>query len=196
MSQTTIYILPCSPRSNWLAALAKSLNVEVNIVPFSESEEYFKLFPLKKTPALVDSNGFQLTEILAIVQYLLALSSDKTKAGKTIEDQAQVTRWLSFVNQDMADNWSGCIFIKKSQEEKQLSSAALVKQIKYIDDELSTRKWLAVDDYITVADEYLFSWYNAFVRAIGGVDSKNYPNLVKWHTAMIENDNVATAILK
>lgn len=196
MSHGTLFINPGSPRSNWLGALAKTLNVDVEVVDCSKSEEYLKLFPLKKTPAFADSTGWKLTEALAIIEYLFSLASDKTLRGKNAKDQAQVMRWLSFVNLDMVNAWVDYVFVAKTEEAKASASSTLAKQLAYINDELATRTWLAVDGYVTVADEYLFSWYKGFGDVAGGIDSTKYPYLTRWYDAMKTKDSVATELSK
>lgn len=174
---------------------AKFLNIDINFVEISGNEDFSKLFPLHKVPAFIDPKGFKLTEVIAIIQYLIALSSRQDLAGKTIQDQAQVTRWLSFVNQDMADNWDNYVFEAKTEDAKQIYATSLDNQLKFINNELSTRNWLAVDNYATVADEYFFSWYDSFAGVVGGIDNK-YPHLGKWHTEMKKKDEVAIALSK
>lgn len=196
MSKGTLFINPGSPRSNWLGALAKTLKVDVTVVDCSKSEEYLKLFPLKKTPAFADSEGYKLTEVLAIIEYLFSLSNDKTLRGKTNKDQAQVMRWLSFVNQDMVNAWVDYVFYAKTDEAKANATSTLVGQLSYINEELATRKYLALDDYVTVADEYLFSWYKGFADVAGGISSTKYPYLTKWYDNMKSKDTVAIEISK
>lgn len=174
----------------------KALNVDVDVVDYSKSEEYAKLFPLKKTPAFADSTGYKLTEVLAIIEYLFSLSSDKTLRGKTSKDQAQVMRWLSFVNQDMVNAWVDYVFVAQTEEAKKAASAALATELAYTNSELATRTWLAVDGYVTVADEYLFSWYAAFADVVGGITAEKYPYLAEWHNAMKAKDDVAQSLAK
>ncbi|KAG0689073.1 hypothetical protein C6P40_000175 [Pichia californica] len=196
MSKGTLFINPGSPRSNWLDALAKTLKVDVEVVDCSKSEEYIKLFPLKKTPAFADSEGYKLTEVLAIIEYLFSLSNDKTLRGKNAKDQAQVMRWLSFVNQDMVNAWVDYVFYAKTEESKLNASNTLANQLAYINSELATRKYLSLDEYVTVADEYFFSWYNGFADVVGSITSEKYPYLTKWHEAMKAKDTVAIALSK
>ncbi|GAV26681.1 hypothetical protein PMKS-000136 [Pichia membranifaciens] len=196
MSKGTLFIKPASPRSNWLDALAKTLKVDVDVVDCSKSEEYAKLFPLKKTPAFADSEGYELTEVLAIIEYLFSLASDKTLRGVTNKDQAQVMRWLSFVNQDMVNTWVDYVFVAKTEEAKKAASEQQAEQLAYINSELATRSWLAVDGYVTVADEYFFSWYAGFADVAGGISSAKYPYLTKWHENMKAKDVVAKSLSK
>lgn len=188
--------MPRSPRSNWLGPFVKSLDLDIKIVDYSTSEEFAKDFPLKKTPAFIQSDGYELTEVLAITEYLISISSNKIIGGENIKDKAQVLRWLSFINQDVFNSWAKLVFIAKTEEDKKSALDSLKNQVSYIDNQLSKRKYLAVDGYITVADEYLFSCYSLISDTIGGIAEVNYPHLVKWHATMKENDQVAKALSK
>lgn len=196
MSNGSLFINPGSPRSNWLGALAKALNVDVEVIDCTTSEKFVKLFPLKKTPAFADSTGWELTEVLAIIEYLFSLASDKSLRGKTGKDQAQVMRWLSFVNQDMVNAWVDYVFYAETDAAKEKASSTLAGQLAYINSELATRTWLSVDGYQTVADEYLFSWYKGFGDVAGEITSAKYPYLTKWYDAMKAKDVVAKELAK
>lgn len=196
MSQGTVFIISKSPRSNWLGALVNALNVDVDVVDIATSEEFPKLFPLKKAPAFADSTGYKLTEVLAIIEYLFSLSSNTVLKGKNAKDTAQVIRWLSYVNQDVVNTWCDYVFVQTTEEGKAKTAATLASQLKYINDELVTRKYLAVDGYTTVADEYLFSWYVALAEVAGGVSATQYPYLVRWYENVKSQDPVAKEVAK
>jgi elongation factor 1-gamma len=196
MSKGTVFIKSASPRSNWLGALIKTLKIDVEVVDIDKSSEFEKLFPLKKTPAFADAEGYKLTEILAIVEYLFSLSNDKVLRGKNPKDSAQVMRWLSYVNQDIVNTWCDYIFVQKSEQGKKATAEVLASQLKYINDELAIRSYLAVDGYATVADEYLFSWYAALAEVAGDVTTAKYPYLIKWYENLKKRDAVAKEVAK
>lgn len=156
--------------------------------------DFVKMLPLHKTLAFIDSEGFKLTEFTAIIEYFVALSTKHYFCDHTIKEKAQVARWLSFINQDMRDNIGIYLFFAKTEDDKLLVAAGLAEQFKYLDDELSTRKWWATD-YITVADEYLFSWYCFCMTVLGDVNTE-YPNFGRLHEAMKSQNEVAIALSK
>ncbi|KAG0684015.1 hypothetical protein C6P40_000319 [Pichia californica] len=195
MTSGTLYIMPRSPRSNWLGALVKALNLDIDVVDSAtQPEQFAKEFPLKKTPAFIDSEGFELTELIAIIEYLVSISDNKTVGGENAKDKAQVLRWLSFMNSDIANAWAQVAYIAQTDEAKQAAGEVLKKLVEYIESELSKRSFLATN-YITVADEYLVICFEAFLANIGGGDEKTYPNLFKWYAEMKEQDPVAKIIL-
>jgi elongation factor 1-gamma len=205
-SQGILYYLPSSRRSNWLGHLIKALNLDIDFVDQTTSKEFEKEFPLKKGPAFIDSDGFKLTELLSVVEYLISISDNSNLKGKNVKDAAQVLRWLSYINHDVIRNWSAVAFGNLTgdannktailaAETKNKAASILEIQFKYIDNELSTRKYLSLNDYITVADEYLFAWYDAFASAIGGINAENYPHIFQWHETIRANDPVAAAIV-
>lgn len=196
MSKGTVFIISKSPRSNWLGALVKTLNIDVDVVDIENNKEFPKLFPLKKAPAFADSTGYKLTEVLAIIEYLFSLSDNKLLKGKNAKDTAQVVRWLSYVNQDVVNTWCDYVFVQTTVEGKAKTSAILASQLKYINDELATRKYLALDSYATVADEYFFSWYSALVEVAGSVTAAEYPYLVRWYETLKKQDPVAKEVAK
>jgi elongation factor 1-gamma len=193
-SQGTLYYFPSSPRSNWLGHLIKAINLDIAFVDQTKSKEFEKEFPLKKGPAFIGADGFKLTEVISIVEYLISISDNYTLKGKNLKDETQVLRWLSYVNQDVVKSWSAVVFGNLTGEAKDAAVSTLESQFKYIDNELSTRKYLALDDYITVADEFLFSWYSAFASSVGGINAENYPHIFQWYETIKANDPVAAGI--
>lgn len=91
----TAYITPRSPRSSWFPELVKYLELEITFITKDE------VFPLRKTPAIVTAGGFKLTETLAIITYLVEVSSKPEFEGVTEEERALNLRWLSFFNTDV-----------------------------------------------------------------------------------------------
>lgn len=186
MSQGTVYIHPRSPRSNWLGPFAKALKLDIEVVDSLQNKDFEDSFPLKKTPAFKDSTGFELTEAIAIIEYFVFISDDKYLKGKTVKDIAQVLRWLSFINQDCCGVLGDIVFVQKTEEGKAESVLKLAKLVKYINDQLKGKTYLAAD-YLTVADIYLFAFFdtiNAFVK----ITEESYPNLAKWY-AFVKADN-------
>jgi glutathione S-transferase len=178
--------------SNWLGALIKALNIDVEVVDIDKSSEFEKLFPLKKTPAFADSERYKLTEILAIVEYLFSLPNHNVLRGKNAKDSAQVMRSLSYVNQDIVNTWCDYIFVQTTEQGKKATAEVLASQLKYINDELATRSYLAVDSYATAVDEYLFSWYAALAGIAGDVTTAKYPYM----KILKKNDALAKEVAK
>lgn len=196
MSQGTIYIHKFSPRSNWIGLLTKELGLDFTIKTIQEhGDEFAKEFPLKLAPALLGSDGYKLTESAAIFPYLIDISSNKTLGGKDAKDRAQVTRWFSFLNADVCNNWVDLLFKAKTDEAKAAALAKLKSLVAILDAELGQHKYLATD-YITLADEYFFAFYPALSQSIGGISAEQYPNIAKWVADITENDPIAKQLSK
>lgn len=75
MAQNTLYVLPPSPRSVLILALAKYLKIDVDVVDITKSkdEKFTKAFPLGKAPAFIGENGFKLHEVIAIAYYCMSI---------------------------------------------------------------------------------------------------------------------------
>lgn len=106
----------------------------------------------------------------------------------------QVLRWLSYENQDLANIAAQFLFYSKTDDEKVKHSAIMKYQLKYAENELSTRSFIATN-YITFADVYFFATYKFFEAVVGGITPENYPNLSKWYENMKENDPIAQDIV-
>ncbi|KAL6934756.1 hypothetical protein ACO0OL_003301 [Hanseniaspora opuntiae] len=91
-------------------AIINHFKLDIKIASPADDELFAKQFPLKKVPALVDVNEetgevFKLTEVIAIVQYLLEkVGTEESKAllgGDSIQNRAAVTKWMSLWNSDI-----------------------------------------------------------------------------------------------
>lgn len=71
MSQGTLYNSEKYARGILPVALIKYFNLDVNITNIETSDEFSKLFPLKKIPAYVGPKGYKLTEVIAVVYYCM-----------------------------------------------------------------------------------------------------------------------------
>lgn len=57
--------------------LIEWLNIDISPVNLGDQIDHFKShFPLSKSPSLLGNNGFELTEVLAILYYLVNLKKD------------------------------------------------------------------------------------------------------------------------
>lgn len=103
-----LYGVETNPRTIPLRVLAKinSLDLEFEKVVFPVSEEYLKVNPVGKIPAFVGSNGFVLTECIAIAVYFASQNEKTTLLGKTKEDYASILKWISFANSDFISTLS------------------------------------------------------------------------------------------
>lgn len=175
MSQGTLYIHPRSPRSTWLNQLTEDLKLNITIKDISASE-FKELFPLGKTPAFIDESGFKLTETPFVFLYLISLADNSKLAGSNEKEKANVGQWLNFYNQDVIE-----AFVAYMQSQDDESKEKALKKIayyyEYIDNTLSTKKWL-VGNEITIADIYLQKCFKSSVAYLGSLDK--YKNVLRW----------------
>jgi elongation factor 1-gamma len=180
MSFGTIYDYPFSPRSNWISSLAKYLELDVKTVIAAETADFAKLFPLKKCPAFISSDGFKLTEMIAIIIYFISNSkSKKDFAGSTDKEKALNLRWLSFINSDYI-NAASIVLKAQSDEEKQKGIEAITNYSKYIDNELANTKYFASNENIFAVDVFAYQVFSCLPRF--GIDLASYPNISSFLT--------------
>lgn len=162
----TIYIFPGSSRANWFGPYAEYLNIPLNVIDAKTDAEFEKKFPLHKVPALITDKGVKITEALAIIYYLTSISEKKELLGSNVDETSQVIRWLAFINQDLLLASGDYRFRSTTEEEKSVSFNKLKSLFVYINNELKTRKYLAVDSKITVADIFAFNIINKLKSTI------------------------------
>lgn len=194
MSIGTLYYMPSSPRSNWFPALIKTLELDIKIVDYSTCENFSKEFPLHKVPAFLGSDGFKLTETIAITDYFISLVPNSTLFGSNTKEKVQVLRWLCFLNQDFT-NAAVNIWKAKTDEDKKNYTEKAIELIKYIDSELASRKFLALDDKPTVADIFGFGALN-MVLGVSGSDELKFPHIAKWKKNLIETQPTVQELSK
>ncbi|KAL6931834.1 hypothetical protein ACO0R3_003301 [Hanseniaspora guilliermondii] len=177
-----------------------------------ESEEvklYQKLFPLRKIPTLVDidyktGKHFHLTEVIAIMYYLLEpLAIEKNDAfakqiiGFSLQDKAEVLKWLSFINSDFQLPLVGCMRQIRGNDNynKSVFDSNITKLDGFINDvftpRLSAYTYLVGED-VTLADFYAAAW---FARGFGFVWdkkwAKNHPAVMRWFNTISKHEFVA-----
>ncbi|KAK6437831.1 elongation factor EF-1 gamma subunit [Oleoguttula sp. CCFEE 5521] len=100
-----IYSYPGNPRTTAIAAVAKANGLELEDVHTEPakgvSEEYKKLNKLGKVPTFEGSDGYVLTECIAIAIYLTSQNEKTALLGKTKQDYASILRWMSFANSEL-----------------------------------------------------------------------------------------------
>lgn len=157
MTFGTLYYHPDYARSNWLVALGDYLDIEIKGKIASDSPEFAKLFPLRKTPAFITPDGFKLTESLAIAFYIINKSSNPDFAGKTVEEKATNWRWYSFITSDMVGA-VGALLKATTEEEKSAAYHTIYQNLDYFENNLSESN-LLVGNSILVCDIFARSYF-------------------------------------
>lgn len=158
---------------------------------------FLALNPLGATPVL-QNGDFVLTQSSAILEYLAELHPEANLIGKTIEERAEVRRWLAFLNADIHRNF-GVIFgvaryaqSEEAQNEVKAHTSQLVlKQFAHINQHLNGREYLGAQR--SVADAYLYVVLRWAARL--GLDLSHLTNLSRL-SQKLDQDPAVQAALK
>jgi glutathione S-transferase len=126
------------------------------------SPEYLKLNPSGMVPALVDDDGWVLTENVAILNYLMdRFPEAKLDGNGTPRDRAEVNRWLCFLNSDLHPAFKPLFgpqrfIVDESQHAivQDMARQRLRGLFERLNAQLTDREWLT--GHRSVADAYLF----------------------------------------
>ncbi len=126
------------------------------------SEVHLKRHPVGQVPVLVEDDGWQLTENVAILNYLAdrfpaaGLSGDGSARGR-----AEVNRWLGYLNSEVHQTFKPLFapqrFITDESQHAELQDTARAKLRQHftlLDRQLADRDWLTGTR--SLADPYLF----------------------------------------
>ncbi len=140
------------------------IDYEAIEVPRDElkSDWYRAISPGGSVPALVEDDGWTLTENVAILHYLAEKAPDATLAGRDARSRAEVNRWLGFLNSDVHQAFKPIFaptaFLDDEALHPALAEHARVKLGKLfarIDKQLAEHEWVA-GARRSIADPYLF----------------------------------------
>jgi glutathione S-transferase len=126
------------------------------------SPDYLKLNPSGMVPALVDDDGWVLTENVAILNYLMdRFPEAKLDGNGTPRERAEVNRWLCFLNSDVHPAFKPVFgpqrFIADESQHAVVQDMArqrLRGHFERLNAQLADREWLT--GHRSVADAYLF----------------------------------------
>ncbi|KAL4944985.1 hypothetical protein BDV06DRAFT_219792 [Aspergillus oleicola] len=163
MSFGVLYTRPFNPRSLAILAVAKvsNLDLEVKTITSSKdaSSEYLELNPLGKIPTFVGTDGFFLTESIAIAIYVTSQNESTTLLGTSLKEYSSIIRWMAFGITEILPALGGWFnpligrapfipqAIEKHREETLL-------RMKMLDDHLGEGEFL-VGDTLSLADLFV-----------------------------------------
>lgn len=162
-------------------------------------EEFLKISPNNKIPAIVDSEGpdgkpISLFESGAILVYLAG------KTGKFLPEDVrgkyETLQWLMFQMGGVGPMLGQAHHFRIYAPEKieyavQRYTNEARRLYGVIDKQLSARPWLAGDEY-TIADIATFPWLRSWQNQ--GVDLDDYPNLKRWFNTIAERPAVKRGV--
>jgi elongation factor 1-gamma len=196
-----LYTYEANPRSTAILAVAKANNLEVEIVETNTekpTDEYLKYNPLSKVPTFVGSDGYVLSECIAIAVYITSQNEKTTLLGKTKQDYASILKWMSFFNSEVLPKLGGWYrpllgkepYTKKSVEDHQKAS---LKAVAVVESHLQNNTFL-VGERITLAD--LFA-VGIIARGFEFFFDKQWrsenPNVTRWYET-VYNQPIYSAV--
>lgn len=191
MSAGTLYIMLRASRP--YSILIQQLGLDIEVVDYEKDPTFVENFPLKKTPAFLGADGFKLTETIAVLEYLVTLVPDTNLGGKGDKEKAQVTRWLSFIRQDIYAAAANIRFRSKTDEEVKTNTEYFNFLFQYIDSELATKKYFVNDFYVTIADVFA---YISLDRNLSLATGAEYPNIARFLNDIVVSNPVAAELSK
>eukprot|EP00871_Galdieria_phlegrea_P000221 jgi/Galph1/119/GphlegSOOS_G4857.1 len=186
-----LYTYPNNPRAEKALVAAKYVQVEVQIPKFemgkdNKSQEFLKLFPLGKVPALETPQG-PISESAAIAWYFGKLSPVVGLCGHTFYEECLVQQWLSFAEDAFTKHyptllysyWMPNMFPYQEQE----ADKAKVQMKRYLDvleNHLLENTYL-VGERVTLADITIVCYLVPLFRiALGESFRASYKCIMRW----------------
>ena len=126
------------------------------------SEAHLKRHPVGQVPVLVEDDGWQLTENVAILNYLADRFPAAGLGGDgSVRGRAEVNRWLGYLNSEVHQTFKPLFapqrFITDERQHAELQDTARTKLRQHftlLDRQLADRDWLTGTR--SLADPYLF----------------------------------------
>ncbi|KFY21400.1 hypothetical protein V493_07447 [Pseudogymnoascus sp. VKM F-4281 (FW-2241)] len=185
-----LYTSEGNPRSTAIKAVALANNIELEIVNEDPregvSEEYLKVNPLGKVPTFVGTDGFVLSECIAIAIYITSQNEKTTLLGKTKQDYASILKWMSFFNSEVLPslgNWFQPLqgrmpYNKKSVEDAQKK---VLQVVSVVEAHLANNTYLS-GERITLADLFGTALISrGFQFFFDKAWRAEYPNVTRWY---------------
>ncbi|TBR39868.1 MULTISPECIES: glutathione S-transferase N-terminal domain-containing protein [Dyella] len=171
---------------------------EAHAVPRDQLKtEYLKINPLGVVPALVEDDGWVLTENVAILGYLAEKYPQAELAGTDMRSRADVMRWLGFLNSDIHPAFKPIFgparFIADESQHAELidnARARLRDMFGRVNEQLKGGDWITGKR--SIADPYLFvvlRWAKG-----KGVDLSGFDELERFSARMREDEGVKAAM--
>ncbi|OBT57977.1 hypothetical protein VE04_00950 [Pseudogymnoascus sp. 24MN13] len=185
-----LYTSEGNPRSTAIKAVALANNIELEIVNEDPkqgvSDEYLKTNALGKIPTFVGTDGFVLSECIAIAIYITSQNEKTTLLGKTKQDYASILKWMSFFNSEVLPSLGSWFqplqgrvpYNKKSVEDAQKK---VLQVVSVIEAHLANNTYLS-GERITLADLFGTALISrGFQFFFDKAWRAEYPNVTRWY---------------
>lgn len=108
-------------------------------------------------PTLQLDDGHRLTEVAAILQYLVALAPQRKLAPQVASRRwYQMLEWLTFISSELHKSFSPLFRPEVPEEVKQMQRQLLSRRLEHVATALGDEAYVLGDTY-SVADAYLFT---------------------------------------
>ncbi|KAL9623342.1 MAG: hypothetical protein Q9160_002449 [Pyrenula sp. 1 TL-2023] len=193
MSFGKLYSYKGNSRTTALLAIAKENKLDIELVntqPPDVSVDYLKYNPLGRIPTFVGSNGFVLTECIAIAIYFTSQNEKTTLLGKTKQDYASIVRWMSYSNSEVLPNignWFRPLLGRDPYNKKNVDEAtkATLKAIHTLEQHFLIHTFL-VGERITLADLFTASLISrGFEYVFDKKFRSEHPNVTRWYETIV-----------
>jgi len=193
MSFGKLYTQGDNTRSAAIKIVAKLNDLELEIVETEIGDkaplDYLKYNKLGQIPTFVGSDGYVLTEAIAIAIYITS-QNEKTKLlGKTKQDYASILKWLSFANSELVPklgDWFYPLLGKAPYNKKNVDEAskATLARVKVLEDYLLVNTYL-VGERLTLADIFVATMLlRGFQYFFDKKFRDEHPCLIRWYTTV------------
>ncbi|KAG5684953.1 hypothetical protein PVAND_014160 [Polypedilum vanderplanki] len=187
MSKPTLYYHPLSPPSRAPCLIAKEIGLDINleVIDFLNSEhtseKFTKINPAQTIPAMVDSD-FIVCDSHAICIYLIEkyAKDDYLYPKNDLKLRTVINDRLFFDASFLFPRGLNVMLPVVMQGQAEVPEEK-VQQIhrgyRIVENYLSTSKWIASNDHMTLADLAIFAWMESFTQVF---TIENYPKLTTW----------------
>ncbi|KAF8427275.1 elongation factor EF-1 gamma subunit [Tirmania nivea] len=212
-----LYGVETNPRTIPLRVVAKVNNLEIDFVgvDFPVSAEYLKINPVGKIPAFVGSNGFVLTECIAIAIYFIPVliipveiltlkifvsqNEKTTLLGKTKEDYASILKWMSFANSDVISTlskWYLPLIGREAYNKKNVDAAIVsTKKILSVFEQHLHHHTFLVTEKLTLADIFAASIVGRGYELVFDPEFRvEFPNMTRWWETVVNQPYFKEAV--
>lgn len=182
-----------NPRRVRIFLVEKNLKVPTELLSIVAGEhkkpEFLAVNPLGQIPALKLDDGDVITESLSICRFFEALNPDPPMFGKGPKGVAEVDMWVRRVELRLmvpvgmvwmhTHPFTARVVVPQYTEFGESNRPRVIAAMRYFDESLAGRNWLAGKDY-TIADITLLTTID-FAIFIGIAIPDDMPNLTAWH---------------
>lgn len=182
-----------NPRRVRIFLAEKNLKVPTELLSIVAGEhkkpEFLAVNPLGQIPALKLDDGDVITESLSICRFFEALNPDPPMFGKGPKGVAEVDMWVRRIELRLmvpvgmvwmhTHPFTARVVVPQYTEFGESNRPRVIAAMRYFDESLAGRNWLAGKDY-TIADITLLTTID-FAIFIGIAIPDDMPNLAAWH---------------